>query len=89
MDTTQLAALREEVVASRRMTAVRAILEAQQRQALWLMVECRKSGLDFLVLRTLDYSNMLNEALAEVEAAERGCGQKNGDCLSPCHLEDL
>lgn len=67
---------------SRRMVAVRALLEASRADALSSLPLLRESGLPVQPL--LSFLSFLDDALLEVEAAERGCGAGTGECVCPC-----
>lgn len=70
---------------ARRMVAVRTILNAARRDAMALLATWRPGMPDVRPV-VASHVALLDAALAEVEAAERGCGQPDGECMDPCHL---
>lgn len=73
------------LLTSRRMDAVRALIDAAQRDALALAATW-KPGMPDVRPAAAAHLELALTALAEVEAAERGCGEPAGECTDPCHL---
>lgn len=74
----------QALLRSRRMVAVRTVLEASRGEALAFLARWRP-GMPDVREAVTTHLDLLAEAMAEVETAERGCGNPDGECTDPCH----